>query len=648
MKKLIIIALLFISAFAWGQSAPVKPQGPKSNTIYIDTAHLSPTYKARWGWDGTQWYVIPDSTYIRKYAGAGDTLSVDHNFRFSGTITNHILHLNPKDTTGVDSTLAWKNGKLYIILGGGAPSNLGNSDLTQSDPTRTFTVGTGTLNFIAVNGSNNTSLSVSNSGVDQNTTDGSTVSDIGETASSAGIETEVVSTGANASVGTANSSGQTNFAIQVSNGTNSRTITSTVGSGAPFGINFEDDIDSVGNYYHGDYHIQGIAKAGNRWIPDVGWVNSAIAAGGGGTTPFSLTVNNSGSGTASPFTFNGSAAKTISYNSIGAQPTLVSGTNLKTINSTSLLGSSNILLQTPLTAGTDYLAPNGSAALLTSFPTLNQNTTGTAANVTATSNSTLTTLSALSLPYSQVTGTPSLTGFVPYTGATTNVVLGANTLSGQSFAITGTGGLGFLNLPTQSSTPTTPSSGQHVIYTNAAGQFSIMGSNGFALGFSRALLTASRVFSYPDATTTLLGTDNMASVSNKTFLPANVYQTPIGTTSTDSIAVKLGSTGKLGAIATSGIQKTLTAGTNITIVGTTISATGGGSGTYTSNETPSGTINSSNTSFTLAHTPVSGTVSLYLNGLYQVPSVDYTISSGTVTYSSAPFTGDSLMAIYTY
>ena len=34
------------------------------------------------------------------------------------------------------------------------------------------------------------------------------------------------------------------------------------------------------------------------------------------------------------------------------------------------------------TAGTDYLAPNGSAAALTNFPTLNQNTSGTASNVT--------------------------------------------------------------------------------------------------------------------------------------------------------------------------------------------------------------------------------------------------------------------------
>jgi hypothetical protein len=64
-------------------------------------------------------------------------------------------------------------------------------------------------------------------------------------------------------------------------------------------------------------------------------------------------------------------------------------------------------VQAPLTAGTDYLTPTGSAANLTNFPTLNQNTTGnaatatlattatTAGNITATSNATLTSLSNL-------------------------------------------------------------------------------------------------------------------------------------------------------------------------------------------------------------------------------------------------------------
>jgi hypothetical protein len=56
-----------------------------------------------------------------------------------------------------------------------------------------------------------------------------------------------------------------------------------------------------------------------------------------------------------------------------------------------------------------YLRSDGTNASLASIqaadvPTLNQNTTGTAANITATTNSTLTTLSALSLPGSQVSG----------------------------------------------------------------------------------------------------------------------------------------------------------------------------------------------------------------------------------------------------
>lgn len=46
-----------------------------------------------------------------------------------------------------------------------------------------------------------------------------------------------------------------------------------------------------------------------------------VGTAGGGTTTNSLTMNNSGSGAASGSTFNGSAAQTISYNSIGAAPT---------------------------------------------------------------------------------------------------------------------------------------------------------------------------------------------------------------------------------------------------------------------------------------------------------------------------------------
>jgi hypothetical protein len=60
--------------------------------------------------------------------------------------------------------------------------------------------------------------------------------------------------------------------------------------------------------------------------------------------------------------------------------------------------------------------PSFRALVAGDIPTLNQNTTGTAANITATTNSTLVTLSALSLPYSQITGGPSVNAITALTG----------------------------------------------------------------------------------------------------------------------------------------------------------------------------------------------------------------------------------------
>ena len=63
------------------------------------------------------------------------------------------------------------------------------------------------------------------------------------------------------------------------------------------------------------------------------------------------------------------------------------------------------------------------------------------------------------------------------------------------------------------------------------------------------------------------------------------------------------------------------------------------------NETPGGTINSSNTAFTLAFTPTTA-VAIFRNGLLQTIGVDYTISGTSITYLYAPTTGDLLRAMY--
>jgi hypothetical protein len=66
------------------------------------------------------------------------------------------------------------------------------------------------------------------------------------------------------------------------------------------------------------------------------------------------------------------------------------------------------------------------------------------------------------------------------------------------------------------------------------------------------------------------------------------------------------------------------------------------------NEVPSGTINGSNVTFTLANTPTTGTVRLYINGL-RMDASQYSITGATITYSVAPSnTGfsDKLLADY--
>ena len=101
-------------------------------------------------------------------------------------------------------------------------------------------------------------------------------------------------------------------------------------------------------------------------------------------------------------------------------------------------------VQAPLVAGTDYLAPTGSAASLTNFPTLNQNTTGnaatatTAGNITATTNTTLISLSNLATVGTITSGVWSGTAVAIAKGGTGLTSAGNN---GQVLTSTGSGTL---------------------------------------------------------------------------------------------------------------------------------------------------------------------------------------------------------------
>ena len=69
---------------------------------------------------------------------------------------------------------------------------------------------------------------------------------------------------------------------------------------------------------------------------------------------------------------------------------------------------------------------------------------------------------------------------------------------------------------------------------------------------------------------------------------------------------------------------------------------------FVDKEIPSGSINGSNTAFTLANTPIVGSEHVYLNGMLQESGAgnDYTISGTAITMLSAPLTGEKLRVTY--
>jgi hypothetical protein len=64
------------------------------------------------------------------------------------------------------------------------------------------------------------------------------------------------------------------------------------------------------------------------------------------------------------------------------------------------------------------------------------------------------------------------------------------------------------------------------------------------------------------------------------------------------------------------------------------------------NEIPSGSINGINTVYELAYYPVSGSVSLYMNGVLLLYGVDFTVNNNVISMAFAPISGYSLVASY--
>jgi hypothetical protein len=217
-----------------------------------------------------------------------------------------------------------------------------------------------------------------------------------------------------------------------------------------------------------------------------------------------------------------------------------------------------------------------------------------------------TTLTAGSPRVTQITGSTTQTVVLP--DATTLVV-------GQAFTITNR------------------SSGNVTVNANGGGLIQTMVGGSFLTVTVTAIGTAAGSW---DAAYTAAGgsgsvtTVSVASANGFAGSVTNASTTPAITVSTSITGVLKGN------------------GTAISAASNTAGADYVNASNFITRETPTGTVNGSNTAFTLANTPIAGTEQVYLNGLLQEPGAgnDYTISTNTITYLTAPIAGDKIRVTY--
>lgn len=198
--------------------------------------------------------------------------------------------------------------------------------------------------------------------------------------------------------------------------------------------------------------------------------------------------------------------------------------------------------------------------------------------------------------------------------------------------------------------PTTgvPAGAQYTIFNESSGNVSVQSSGANAIvtltGAASAPFSVG-VFTAKQATPTTAAHWNYALYSSGTAS---------GTVTSVSVVT---ANGFAGSVATATSTPAITLTTSVTGMlkgnGTAISAATAGTdymapSDFVTRETPSGTINGSTTTFTLANTPISGTEMVFLNGVLQDSGGgnDYTISTNTITMLSAPLTGDKLRVSY--
>ncbi len=312
----------------------------------------------------------------------------------------------------------------------------------------------------------------------------------------------------------------------------------------------------------------------------VAGTNITIVPGAG-----TLTINSTGGGGSGTVT----SLSVVSANGLAgtvANPTTTPAITLSTTVTGLLKGNGTAI--SAATAGTDYVIPSGSITGTASNITATSNSTlttlsalslpgsqvtgniaGNAANITATSNSTLVTLSALSLPYSQITGAPATLIFADSlvnTGGTVTLVNDSASPTASQYYGTNAGSvLGYHNLPSPGTGTVTS-----VALTTPGVLYSVSGSPITTSGtLALALISQAQ-------NSVLAGpTSGSGSPSFRALVAADIPSLPYGTGTVTSVSV-VSANGFAGTVATSTATPAITLTTTISGLlkgnGTAISA----------------------------------------------------------------------------
>jgi hypothetical protein len=189
-------------------------------------------------------------------------------------------------------------------------------------------------------------------------------------------------------------------------------------------------------------------------------------------------------------------------------------------------GSTGTVTSVAVSESSDALSITGSP--ITTSGTINIGFAGTSAQYVAGDGSLIT--------------FPALTGYVPYTGATSDVDLGTHVLNAQALHVKGVGGNGHLGLKHQSATPT-GSANESLLFADVNGDLGWQNDNLYLTTLVSHANTANRTYTFPDASGTLALTSDLSAyvtlATTQTISGAKTFSSGVVISNTGNQPLKL-------------------------------------------------------------------------------------------------------------